>query len=206
MLGLLKRTKIGQWETTLLLNIFEKLGEEYYKYQMQIKDNLLFRVRVYNNAINYVGFSYDPKVSKKYENRTEQQITLKGIKVFDQGINQYTNIQVHLYMGLIAGYSTPDIKKLKPDPTKFIIADFQKEYVENAEFNKVAHFFTLEEVSKINTSDIYEIELKGKIYYHFKDLEDGDFIGFDQNRKVYKITHDPFEITELNKTLSELIM
>lgn len=206
MFGLFKRTKIELWETTLLLNIFEKLGNEYYKYQMQIRDNLIIRVRIYNNAINYVGFSYDPKVSKKHENRSESQIILKGIKVFDQGTNGYTNFQIHLYMGLIAGYSTPDVKKFKPNPSNFNVDNFHKENAANADFDKVAHFFTMEENTKINTSEIYEIELNGKIYYHFKDLEDGDFIAFDQNRKIYKITHDPFEITELDKTLSDLII
>ena len=54
--------------------------------------------------------------------------------------------------------------------------------------------FNHEEISLLNTSDIYKIELNGKIYYHLKDLEDGDFIGIDTQKNIYLITHDPFKI------------
>ena len=31
------------------------------------------------------------------------------------------------------------------------------------------------------------------------------FIGIDKSKKIYKITHDPFEITELKESLSQLL-
>lgn len=45
------------------------------------------------------------------------------------------------------------------------------------------------------------------MYYHIYDLKDGDgdFIGIDEKKNVYKITHDPYEITLLEKTLIELL-
>ncbi|MEY3451193.1 MAG: hypothetical protein RL711_1019, partial [Bacteroidota bacterium] len=46
------------------------------------------------------------------------------------------------------------------------------------------------------------LDLKGKTYYHLKDIEDGDFLGIDIHKNIYKITHDPFEI---NLQKNELI-
>lgn len=205
MFGLFKRTKVESWETALLVNVFNKLGGNYKKYQKQIDDNLFVRVRVYNNSINYVGFSYDPSVSRKYEIKTEPQIVLKGIRVFDNGINSYTDFHIYIFMDLVAGYSTPDVKKFKPDLLNINLEQFQKDIIDNSEFSKVSHIFTMDELKKINSSEIYEVELNGRQYYHLKDLEDGDFIGFDTNRKAYKITHDPFEIIELKKPLEDLL-
>lgn len=56
------------------------------------------------------------------------------------------------------------------------------------------------ERDNINENDIYAISLNGKEYYHLKELEDGDFIGIDKDNKIYKITHDPYMIQELERT------
>ena len=49
--------------------------------------------------------------------------------------------------------------------------------------------------------------LEGKTYYHLMDLADGDgdFIGMDLKKRVYLITHDPFEIKLLDKPLREIL-
>jgi hypothetical protein len=49
------------------------------------------------------------------------------------------------------------------------------------------------------------VKLRGSLYYHLRDLEDGDFIGIDADKIIYKITHDPFEIIPLNETLEQLL-
>jgi len=49
--------------------------------------------------------------------------------------------------------------------------------------------------------DKYEVELADKMYYHLFDMEDGDFIGIDKKKKVYEITHDPYEATLVDNNL-----
>lgn len=75
----------------------------------------------------------------------------------------------------------------------------------NIEFDAIRHLFNEEELSLIDPIDVYEVELEGKIYYHVRELEDGDFIGIDDEKNVYKLTHDPYEITLLNKSLVEVL-
>lgn len=200
-----KRTKVASWEVELLKKIFDLLSHEYKHYKAQIKDNLLARVRVYSNEENYIGFSYDPEVSKRYENDIEPYCILKGIKVFDTIAGKYTDFYIHLMHGLVAGYSTPFKKKIKPDIEKIKIENFMREFVKNNGLTDIAFMFTTAELGLINSSDVYKIELNGKTYYHLKDLEDGDFIGMDLDKKIYQIKHDPFEIVELDKPLSEIL-
>jgi hypothetical protein len=52
---------------------------------------------------------------------------------------------------------------------------------------------------------VYEVILNGNVYFHIQDLEDGDFIGIDENKAFYKITHDPFEITKIDTSLKKII-
>ncbi|WP_162842699.1 hypothetical protein [Mucilaginibacter pineti] len=47
--------------------------------------------------------------------------------------------------------------------------------------------------------------MDGKVYFHIKDLEDGDFIGIDSDKIIYKITHDPCEIIPLPESLKTVL-
>lgn len=53
----------------------------------------------------------------------------------------------------------------------------------------------------LNPSEVYEIELDGKTYYPIRELEDGDFIATDKEKRVYSITHDPYGVTLLSEDL-----
>ena len=46
---------------------------------------------------------------------------------------------------------------------------------------------------------------RNKEYFHIKDLEDGDFIGIDERKVVYKITHDPMEVKALDKKIMDVL-
>lgn len=75
----------------------------------------------------------------------------------------------------------------------------------NIEFDAIKHLLNEEELLLIDPVDVYEVELDGKIYYHVRELEDGDFIGIDDKKNIYKLTHDPYEIMLLNKPLVEVL-
>ena len=65
--------------------------------------------------------------------------------------------------------------------------------------------FSEEEKSLISPSEVYSIFIEDKEYFHIRDLEDGDFIGIDKDKVVYKITHDPMEVKRLEKELLEVL-
>lgn len=197
---------VEPWEITLLENIFYLLPNEYKHFGKQIKSGLLKRVIIGSKIIpNYIGFSYNPVMSKQFENNKGRHMCLKGIKVFDQGSGMYTGIEIHIMHNLIAGYSTPQIKDFQPDVNRIVVESFQRVYFGNEDYEKIKNMLDETELALINPSDVFEVEINGNIYYHLKDLEDGDFIGVGTDKKMYKITHDPYCITELKLPLKGVL-
>jgi hypothetical protein len=204
MFGLFKRTNVESWEAEMLRALFNLLNEDYEYLKKQIEDGLLKRVLINNSGIiNYVGFSFNPHISRKYENNLGRFFVMEGIQIFNLKTNDYTPIQIYISYGLVCGYSTPIAKKFLPDIDRIEIRDFTIKYLDenNESYEKIKVKFTNKELAFINPSDVYEVILKGKKYYHLKNLEDGDFLAIDENINIYEIKHDPFEIIELKDSL-----
>jgi hypothetical protein len=197
-------TKVKEWEKALLTNIFSELGGEWLVYKQQIDDGLLRGVYRSSSPIpNYVGFKYNSVVSK-YETPKAGKFILSGITVFDSLSNQFIEVKVHFYAGLIMGYSTPN-KQIDLNPERYKTEGFKKEYQKSEGEGILKSVFGEVSISGINTYDIYEVEIDRKMYYHLIELEDGDFIGFDKKKNLYMILLDPFEIVLLDSPLEDVV-
>jgi hypothetical protein len=206
MFGLFKRKSVTTIEQDVLKNIFNTLGEDYLAFARQIEEGLLKRVFFQSTPFkNYVGFGYDPAIASKYENKKGPYFVIRGIRVFDKKEDVFINILVYIAFGLIVGYSTPESDKPDFDPSKVQVDGYTKQLFDNDDYDRLSKVLSESERQLINSADVYEVDLKGKVLYHIKDLEDGDFIGVDLNKKVYKVTHDPFEVVELTQELSEVL-
>lgn len=206
MLGIFRRTKLNKWEIPLLTKVFDQLPDDFKLYKEQIK-NGLFRgvITGMGDIPNYVAFTYNPEILKKYDDEHGRNYVLKGIRVFDSISKEYVTLNVYMSYGTINGYATPNRKKITPDLEKVDISKFSLEVLDNKDFEKVKNLFSESELKIINPSDVYEVELEGKKYYHLKGLEDGDFIGIDTEKRVYKFTHDPYEIKLLGVDLKSVL-
>lgn len=194
-----KSIHLNGWEKELFENIFKALGSEYLQYQRQIEDGIIESVRFDEKRPNFIGLKLNVSLLNKYEKKNEQLYKIKGIEIFDKTSSQYKMMTVTIAYGLVLGYSVPDIFNFNPDVNK-IKTDFaHKFYFENEDFDKIKFLFTNEELKLLNPSDVYEVILYEKSYYHLNDLEDGDFIGINKENNIYKITHDPFEITAIER-------
>lgn len=71
--------------------------------------------------------------------------------------------------------------------------------------SKIKDLLSENDSKMIAHSEIYEVNLDGKKYYHIADLGDGDFIGINEQKILVKVTHFPFSITEFNGSLGELL-
>lgn len=202
-----KRTKYENWETKLLIKIIEKLPEQYLFLKEQVENGLIKKVFIGSSVIpNYVGFSYNPLISRKYEDKKGRFFKLSGIFISDFLTGEFVEIEIFISHGLIMGYSIPQKLKIKPDLTKIKVDNFKRTFFDNADFQKISHLLGKKEISLINPSDVYEVILNGKSFFNIKNLEDGNFIGIDLEKHVYVITHDPFEIKLLNKDLTEVLI
>lgn len=206
MFGIFKRTKIKNEEIQLLGNVIKKLPVPYSSLINQIEDGLLRGVLIDASDIpGYVAFTYNSSILKKYDNLRESSFKLCNIEVYDRKNSIYVPYEIYVSTGTISGYSLGGGKKHDIDHNKIDITNFKIAYFNNPDYNKIKFLFSVEELNLINSSDIYEVELEGKTYYHLQDMEDGDFIGMDINKNMYKITHDPFQIILQENQLVDLL-
>ncbi|TPG41947.1 hypothetical protein [Flavobacterium pectinovorum] len=202
-----KKIHLVGWEKDLFSNLFKLLGDEYNYFREQVSEGIIESIRLEKKIPNYINFRLNIILLNKFEKKKEPFFTINGIKIFDKTSGAYRLLSLDLGYGLILGYSTSDILNFNPDPDiqKIVIDSIYITYPDNEDFNKIKSLLSNEEINLLNASDIYEVELEGKMYYHLKDLEDGDFIGMDMNKNIYKITHDPFQIIVEENQLINLL-
>lgn len=200
-----EKPHLNGWESELFQNIFKSLGNEYSIFEKQVSEGIIEAVRVDKKMPDYINFRLNTQILNKFEKKNEKMFTVNGIKIFDKISREYKILNLDLGFGLILGYSVKDIFNFNPDIHIINVDSIYKVFYNNDDFDKIQSLFTNEEKDKINVSEVYEVELDGKIYYHLKDLEDGDFIGIDNNKNIFKITHDPFDIIKLNESLENIL-
>ena len=157
------------------------------------------------NEINYIGFGYDDQVAKEFENSHEPTMVIEGIRIMDTASNGNIDFNIFIANGLLCGYSTPGKKKPQLDPKKIDIKNARVRTLGHSDFDEIESLFSADELAALNPSEVYKVRLSNKTYYHLKDLEDGDFIGVDGEKRVYIFRHDPVSITESKISLITLL-
>ncbi|MDQ1803049.1 hypothetical protein RAH57_03565 [Chryseobacterium sp. CKR4-1] len=208
MFGIFKNNKVEKFEVDLLVNIFKRLPPEFHAFEDQIKDGLLNRrFPQKDDSKNYIGFSYNGQLSKKYETKTGRYFKLTNIQVYEIKSAQFILIEIFMHSGLVIGYATPTTAKPKLDVDRINISEYKTEFLDekNEDFKKLAKLLNEDEVKLLDPSEVYSVEFDSKLYYHVKELENGDFLGIDEDGNIYRITHDPYEIKLLHDPISKVL-
>ncbi len=205
MFGLFKKKRDFKMEAALMKAIFSRL-EDFGEIKKQVDEGIIIGIWLpYDAWPNYVQFSLNTELYYKYEDKLRPTFTIMGITVFDSKSAVTTEIQIEIWHGIITGFEPQFAKLESPDFETINTSGYWIEYSDQSEFEPIKKLLTEEEIKLINPNDVYELELKGRSYYHIAELEDGDFIGMDLDKKIYKITHDPYEIVELQDNLKEIL-
>lgn len=190
----------------LVKRICQLLPKQYSNLFNQIDEGIIRDVRTLDKPyVNYKRFSLDVDLLNKYENKAGRCFLVRGVSVYDTELDSFVEVRLVVAYGILLGYSSPSVSDVHADIEKVNVGSFYIEYFGEEDYNRLKSVFSPAELKLINPADVYEIELKGKVYYHIKDLEDGDFVGIDTDKNVFKITHDPFEVIKLNENLSEVL-
>lgn len=51
----------------------------------------------------------------------------------------------------------------------------------------------------------FRIEIAEAVYYPVHNIENGNYLAIDKSGSVFKMTHDPFEISRIYDTIFELV-
>lgn len=190
----------------MLLNILSHLPAQFQFLTDQIHDGLIRGFLKNDWAIaNFYKVIYNVAILNKYEKKELGSFRITGPEVFDLNSNKYTRIDIYYYSHVLMGYASPMVKEVKPDPQNVRVLKYFLQPMENEDYEKSKALLDKAALGKVNPNDVYELVLDGKRYYHLKDLEDGDFIGIDEDKKVYKITHDPYAFVELKGPLGDIL-
>lgn len=206
MFGLFKRTKIEKWEKDLLYNVLHSLqGESFKIFESQIKHHLHKGVIIGLSDIpGYVGLTFYPEVYKKFYDKRGRNFKLSNIYVFDEMSKEFIDYEIYISSGVINGYSIKK-SKYKIDIDKIDVSKFRKIYLDSNDYDYISGILTPEEKEKINPDEVFSVEVNENTYYHLKDIGDGDFIGIDRNKNIYKLTHDPFEVILIKESLIDTL-
>ena len=197
-----REKQIRERENSLVIQIIselcKELPKEYNYLSLQFHEGIIAGVRKdFIDTASHWGVHYNSSIINKYENRKCKDFTIDNIYVSDSKGKYKTSILV--ISGCFAGVS---IEVAELADIDLYTIDVKGLTISRPKADKTLQkLFTEEELKYLNTSDIYEVKLEDKAYYHLFDFGDGDFIVMDKKKNVYKITHDPYEIDLLETNL-----
>jgi hypothetical protein len=128
---------------------------------------------------------------------------LKGIRVFDFDKNEFSEVHLDLYEGVLIGYRIIG--------TNFDVNRIDVSNLEEASFpvlqedKKYKRYFEGLDSSMLDVNNGFEVEISGQKYFVIKDLGDGNYISINDIGKVYGMFHDPFLIEEIYDSTAQFI-
>jgi len=201
-----KTRKVSDWELALLSNTIKHLPIEFGYLEAQIKSGLIKTslLKQRGSGPDYITFTFDSNLINQFENKQNRNYQIKGIKLYDSLTNKKLEFTIYVYSGVISGYSIPRANDFHIDVSQIDTKSFKQVFIDNKDFKKLSKLLSKEETDLINPNDVYEVILNDKLFYHVQDLEDGNFIGIDTDKIIYKVSHDPFEISPIAKSLKDI--
>ncbi|MFS2186354.1 hypothetical protein ACCC92_06740 [Mucilaginibacter sp. Mucisp84] len=199
---------VQDWELVLMYKTLEKLPTEFEYLKRQIEADIFASSLVGYSASypDYVAFSYSDEY-KEFRRMGERDYEITNIKVRDIDGENWFDYTIFVSEEVISGYS---VKGLAGNVVDIISADVSSCIIRyetddyRRDYQSLKDVLSNDDLKLIDPDEIYEVNLKERVFYHIYDLEDGDFIGIESNGQICKITHDPFEITPLKESLSEI--
>ncbi|MFC0514356.1 hypothetical protein ACFFGT_09100 [Mucilaginibacter angelicae] len=212
MFGIFKKKKfkrpVQDWELMLMYKTLEKLPNEFKPLKEQIESGLFTSSLVgYSTSDpDYVAFSFSDQI-RDFERKRERGYKITNIKVRDVSGNKIFMYTIYVSDAVIAGYAIQGFDKHVIDIISADTDTFIRKFYDNnnADYENLKKLISEEALKLIKPENVYEVNLKGRVFYHIEDLEDGDFIGIESHGQICKITHDPFEIIPLDQSLTAFL-
>lgn len=205
MFGLFKKKDgLSNSFKDLLIKISLSLPKKFSFLHTQIEEGIIIGIKKQDKQ--YYKFILDSSLLNKYEDKRGRYFAINNIKINNINTSQSTLITLRIGYGIILGYiiQNESFVNLHANQTSIDISSIHIEFFDNNPIDKI---FSKEELSYISRNDVYEVEINGCIYYHIQDIDsgDGDFIAIDSNKNIYRINHDPFQITPLSDSLLNIL-
>lgn len=154
---------------------------------------------------NYYDLNLNMKIYNLHQDKSEDQFSIKGVTVKDKITTKIISLEFIFVDSLIKGVAIPkSFRDFDLDASTLNLRYFKKIYKSNKPLEFLKNILKKEEIEILKTKNVYEVEIEDEVFYHLKSLDDGDFLGIDQNGAIFKFTHDPFEIKKQNLSIIEI--
>jgi hypothetical protein len=138
MLGILKTTRIRNWEMLLLKNALKQLPAEFKKLEEQVDAGLLKDVLTGPGGPDYfTAFTYNRRVLARFKNQAGGDYKITGIKVFDKNSSSQLLYTFYVSSGIINGYSIKGADKYSLDVESVDVSWFIQIFKEPDEYSQV---------------------------------------------------------------------
>ena len=204
MFGFFKKTRwsINGRAYTFFETLFSLLPAEFQFLSDQFNKGLYKGFSV-NHAMkgHFYTVGFDPSQSDKSMIKGKQ-FELNNILIKQDGQTYPLNITI--YEGVWIGFEIErnilgfknyqfDLSSLKKEKSKFAL---------DPKIETLVGGLTSDQLDQ---TSLGKLEVDGKLYYQIKDLEDGNYIAIDNKGEVYGLTHDPFKIDLINKSVKQFV-
>ncbi|PUV22499.1 hypothetical protein [Sphingobacterium athyrii] len=194
-----KYRKLRGWEITTLQQVFKLLGSRYEHYMGQLE--FVHKVGINRSDIpNIINCQHPVSFYKEFERELDENFKVEGIIIGDLIKKESVNVTLYFGHNIFLGYSTDlQVGSFQFDDKNIDISKIRKKFWGDERSIIAKKILTNKELKYINIGDIYITNIDGKDYFHLKELEEGDFLGFDQDGNFFILTHDPFKIQDIDR-------
>ncbi|MCL1983022.1 MAG: hypothetical protein FWG53_08065 [Clostridiales bacterium] len=185
-----KKEKVNPvWLSELLINMLEKLPDEYSIYLHQLYDGIVGGIMPSSPFDpNYIGIVFNGKVAGKYEKRNDMFFLLKGIKLFNSSSGEFVSVKLYFHDNLLCGLSSSrelnmtdyDINRIRIDNLTRKGAELDKAIADKLKT------WGMKELP--NPSDVDEVAIGDMEMLRIREIQDGNFLAIN-NGDFYLIEH-----------------
>ena len=204
MFGLFKKTswKIDGKAFDFFRQVFLRLPPDF-KFLPDGLDKGLYRRFSVNHAMkgHFYTISFDPSQSDKSMTKGKQ-FELENIIIKQDGRSSPLNITIYegLWIAFEIEQSIFEFNNFQIDLSSFKIS--KSKFAADSKIEKLVSGLTCEQ---LDLTDLGIFNIDGKTYYQIKDLEDGNYIAIDNKGQVFGLTHDPYKIEIINKSVRQFV-
>lgn len=204
MFGFFKKTswKIEGKAFVFFRQVFSQLPSDL-NFIVDGLDKGLYKRFSVNHALkgNCYSIGFDPSLSDRAM-RKGMDLKVKNIIIKQDGQVHTLNITVNdaLWIGFEIERDILDFKNYQIDVSSFKI-DRTKSVTDKGIKSLVSNLTC----TQLDLTDLRELEFGDKTVYQIKDLEDGNYIAIDNKGEVFGLSHDPYEIQPINKSVRQFV-
>ncbi|MEE1900081.1 hypothetical protein V1389_17165 [Flavobacterium rakeshii] len=177
-----------------LQKILNSLPKKYQYLSIQLNNEFILGIRKYKDTDeNWYGLKLNSLLYKK--NCSKGNFLLKKIYIDNQ------ELKIDVSNGIIIRLACSKRSILKINSLQINTKNIERIDYEDSDLLELNNILK----GKIVVKETFKINLDNHIYYVIEDLGDGNYISIDKDAKVYKMEHDPYEITLLYPSLDMYI-